>query len=208
MLKVYYADITPLFQPQCYERNIRLVEAARQEKIEKYRMEKDRCRSLAAGLLLREAVREEGLEMKQVSVTEREGGKPVFVDGEYFFNLSHAGNFAVCAFADCEVGVDIEEYSRFTDKEKNERIATRILTPREWEHWQMEESGWELLRFWTKKESFAKMTGKGLGCVFSSIDTESGIFYQETDFGACLHLAVCTLEEQHLPLRFFQKMIE
>lgn len=198
MLKVYLGNIEPLRDSGCYEKNLKLVETGRQEKIKKYRMVSDRLRGLAAGLLLREALSREGLE-PGVRISEQKGGKPVLDGGQYFFNISHAGTYAVCALSDCEVGVDIEEYARFERrKERNRRIAERIMTPEEWELWSRTESGPELLKIWTRKESFSKLTGKGLGCDFAGIDTVNTAFYQEKDIGDSCHLAVCTWEKQKM----------
>lgn len=218
MLKVYIADTACFRNPGCYEEKMKLLDAARRAKIEKCRFEEDRLRGLAAGLLLQKAVKEERLTAEQAVVTEEKGKKPRLASNSYFFNISHAGNFAVCAFADCETGVDIEMYSRFCrDKEKNQKIAKRIMTKEEWDLWKDRESGQELLKIWTRKESYAKLTGKGLGCDFAKTDTLQGIFYYEKDISDAAHLAVCTEKNQsfaellwmdtNMSLRFSEKMI-
>lgn len=216
MLKVYITDTALFREPACYEEKLNLLDAARKSKIEKCRNEEDCLRGIAAGLLLQKAVCDKGI--TAAVITEEEGKKPRFKDDGYFFNISHAGNFAVCAFADCEVGVDIEMYSRFCgNKEKNKRIAKRIMTPEEWNLWKEKEEERKLLQIWTRKESFAKLTGKGLGCDFTRIDTMHGAVYQEKEISDTAHLSVCTWEKQpvaelfwmdaNMSLRFSEKMV-
>ncbi len=198
MLKLYTGNTAPLGDRECYEKNFRLLDTGRQEKIKQYRMADDRMRGLAAGLLLREALSREGIG-PDICIRELKGGKPVLDGGRFFFNISHAGTYAVCALSDCEVGVDIEEYIRFEGKkERNRKVAERIMTPEEWVLWSRTESEPELLKIWTRKESFAKLTGKGLACDFAGIDTVNAAFYQEKDFADGYHLSVCTWEKQNM----------
>lgn len=89
-------------------------------------------------------------------------GKP-YLPGfpDIHFNISHTDQLAVCAFAPCEIGVDVElitDYPAvvikkvFTDEEirqldalRDDETAGRIL----------------FYKFWTLKESFLKEKGKG-----------------------------------------------
>ena len=61
MLKIYTADCTFLKDPDEWERRVKLVSPSRRDRIISFRSQEDRCRSLAASLLLRAALREEGI---------------------------------------------------------------------------------------------------------------------------------------------------
>ena len=81
------------------------------------------------------------------------------------FNLSHAAGAAMFALAwDREVGIDLEAATRLTDK--NEKLPTHILSPRELIIWRgipnEKLRSPALLRAWTRKEAFIKATGEGL----------------------------------------------
>ena len=53
MVKLYYAKITNLYDEKCFEEKIKQVKEKRQVRIFEYCQKKDRCRSLAASLLLK-----------------------------------------------------------------------------------------------------------------------------------------------------------
>jgi len=124
-------------------------------KISRLARKEDRLRSLAAGLLLCEA-------LGAPKILQEEGGKPRAVDGPRF-NLSHSGGYALLAVDDGPVGVDIEKWATWYEKEwpalsrvafhENERAAlTRSGTPPIGAFFDM----------WTLKESYVKMLGAGL----------------------------------------------
>ncbi len=82
-------------------------------------------------------------------------GKP-FVDGDFYFNISHSGDYVVLAEADSPVGVDVE---RVADIGINDELKNIALTERE--KFFVKDS---LLRFfvvWTRKESLIKCEGSG-----------------------------------------------
>lgn len=90
-------------------------------------------------------------------------GKPHLADaGGPRFNLSHAGELALIAVAEQEVGVDVEpvaEAGRWADVvdlacSAGEAAALRRLPP--------EEQSAAFLRAWTAKEAYLKATGTGL----------------------------------------------
>ena len=83
-------------------------------------------------------------------------GKP-FIDQKVFFNLSHSGQYVICAFHKKEIGIDIEEISDtetdefeniFSDQEK--LVLNSSPNPLK-----------TFFRYWTIKESVIKAEGKG-----------------------------------------------
>jgi 4'-phosphopantetheinyl transferase len=192
MLKVYLKNIAPLRDEAVFEEKIKLVHGARQEKLRSYRAVDDRCRGLAAGLALREALEQEGVSYREASFFYGASGKPYLRRPELYFSLTHAGELAVCVLSDHEVGADIEQLSRFDGREAQmERIARKIMTEEEWQLWQKNPSGEALLRLWTKKESYAKYTGAGLSCDFATIDTIRGASYAHPEVPEGYFLSVC-----------------
>ncbi len=54
-------------------------------------------------------------------------GKPYFRDLPFYFNLSHSGDYVLCAVSSAEIGTDIQQHCG-----KNvERLARRFFTERE-----------------------------------------------------------------------------
>jgi 4'-phosphopantetheinyl transferase len=83
------------------------------------------------------------------------------------FNLSHSAGWAMFAVAwDCEVGIDLESIARLKrDVDGLTGLAARVLSARELTIWQtLPETAREaaFLRAWTRKEAYAKATGRGL----------------------------------------------
>ena len=128
-------------------------------------------RSAYCFLLLRLVLKQKfGLD-EMPSFTLNEHGKP-FLHGhpDIFFNMSHSGKSVVCAVSDIPVGVDIQDIRhlslntgrKFLTDEETDMVTG--LEPTAMDR--------ELCRIWCIKESYGKMTGKGFGEGFRSIDAE------------------------------------
>lgn len=204
MLKVYYANIVPLREVISRERNMLLIPEARRERLVKLKSEEEQLRGLAVSVLLRIALEEEGVSFDTLEFARGAHGKPYIVDCEIYFNVSHAGEYALCAVCDQEVGVDVESLTRL-DEHPNQvmRIAERILTDKERKLW--EQSGMnasQLLRIWTRKESYAKRAGRGLSIGLERVDTTENAFYQERQLKDDYYMTVCTAHESE-PMQVF-----
>ncbi len=106
-----------------------------------------RARSVAAGLLLKALLGDKTAELTADSL-----GKPT-VPGVHF-NLSHSGDWAVCALSDGPVGVDVEQI-----KAHSHRLTRGTCTPDELARLRTPE---DFCRLWAAKESFLKYLGSGL----------------------------------------------
>lgn len=87
-------------------------------------------------------------------------GKPYIKDLPIHFNISHAGDFVVCAISQTEIGIDIEQV-RAVDL----KIAKRFFHQSEYEHLLAQQKSNQLDYFyslWTLKESYIKWLGTGL----------------------------------------------
>ena len=133
----------------------------RREKIGRYRFEKDKLRSLIAGLLIRRAIGD-----RPLSFGEHE--KPYVRDGSLYFSVSHSGDIVAIAVDDKEIGMDVEELPA----EDRLKIADRFYHPREREvvH-AAEEEARAFCRIWTRKEAYLKMTGEGISADLTAFDT-------------------------------------
>ncbi len=101
------------------------------------------------------------------SITEAEGtyGKPYFPSHpDVHFSVSHTGGIWVCAFADDEVGCDVQDHRANDNPERLERLAKRWFSGNERRH--LAECGYEpaeFYRLWARKEAYVKFTGDGIG---------------------------------------------
>ena len=121
-----------------------------------------RAQSFAASLLLEYAVmRHHPSIVHPLSLSTAAGGKPYLVnEPNVHFNLSHSGDWAVCAISDYPVGVDIERCepgrrdiaARFFHRDEVRYLDSLLPSMRDDAFYQL----------WTLKESFVKATGRGL----------------------------------------------
>lgn len=134
MLKLYIRPVC--FQrPEEEENSLSLLVESRREKVRTIKGKENRSRSIAAGLLLRHMLLEEQIPYAEESFGLEGHGKPRLKKDGVFFNLSHAGAYAVGALSDVPVGVDVEQQNRFWQEARNQKLAKRILTEAEWNWW-------------------------------------------------------------------------
>lgn len=102
----------------------------------------------------------------------QQGGKPILTgNSSISFNLSHAGDYAVCAVANTLVGIDIEGQHKM-----NEKVMKRYFSEAEknWVNENAEEKKERFFRLWTAKEALSKATGKGLSQIMEGIYFKTG----------------------------------
>ena len=87
-----------------------------------------------------------------------EHGKPYFegVD-DLFFSISHCGSAVAVAIDDEEVGIDIEEVSRY-----REHLVNYVLNEEEKDKMDKEDKKGIFIEIWTKKEAVFKLLGTGI----------------------------------------------
>lgn len=143
-----------------------IISTKRYDKMQRFYFEADKIRSLFAEVLLRFALKKHfKIEGADVEFEVNEFGKP-YLKGipEIHFNVSHSGNWVICAVSQSPVGVDVEEI-----KNKNLEIAERFYTKEEYESLLASADKNELfIRYWTLKESYVKAEGKGMSIAFDS----------------------------------------
>lgn len=143
-----------------------IISKKRYAKMQRFHFEVDKIRSLFAEVLVRFTLKKHfHIEGADIEFEVNEFGKPNlkgFPDIQ--FNVSHSGNWVICAVSESTVGVDVEEI-----KEKNLDIAERFYAKEEYESLVASTDKNELfIRYWTLKESYVKAEGKGMSIPFSS----------------------------------------
>lgn len=164
MITVYYGRVPAEIDGDAWKFCLEKIEAGRRERLERMQSRVQRLRSLAAGCLLHDALcRELGLLPKEkgaFSIGYREGGKPFLREREgLFFNLSHSGDYVCCAVGREETGVDIQVHTKV-----RQSLPERFFTQED--NRRLKEAGTErealFFRMWSIKESYLKLTGKGI----------------------------------------------
>lgn len=147
MVKAWAADVSPLYDKDCYERYYAMAPEFRKQKADNLRLDKMKAQSIGVWSLW-EKIREQY----------------DFPD-DIPHNFSHSGTLVMCAA--CvdgpheQVGCDVEKEGKLRLK-----LAERYFCREEYEAIMAEEKEdkqTELFyRYWVLKESFMKATGKGM----------------------------------------------
>ncbi len=113
-----------------------------------------------------------GLKDMTLHLEKTPAGKPYFKNRPgVYFNLSHSGEYAVCAMSDREVGVDIQEWRKLS----MDSMAKRFFDEKEMETWQNYNAETQKAYFhsvWAAKEACVKCTGAGLSKDFRHLRTD------------------------------------
>ena len=161
MKQVYKLNTKMLEDSEIFFSYYEKLSAKRRQKIDGYRMKKDKMLSLGAGILIDKGLETFGLREANVRIAEGKYGKPYFPDyPDIHFNVSHSKKMVIAVFADVEVGCDIE-YVDSVDL----KLAKRFFCKPEYEfimgHEEQERKE-AFYRIWTIKESFMKAVGSGM----------------------------------------------
>ena len=129
-------------------------------------------------------------------------GKPYLAAyPEIHFNISHSGDWAVCALAAMPCGVDIQERRpmrsrRMVERTMNAREQRQIL--------EAEDSTAEFIKLWTYKESCIKLSGEGLHQDMKTLKPPAchQFFRLEKDLVGC----VAAEETFQLEIRYYRNL--
>ena len=125
----------------------------RRKKVIRYLQPDDRKRSLGAGIMIRKILNGNGLSESSLKYSEN-------------FNISHAGDYVVGVVSDGEVGCDIER-----NVNAPLEIAEHYFYSAEREYIEAaSDPGKAFFTLWTLKESYMKMTGRGMSLPLDSFE--------------------------------------
>ena len=168
-MNIFVNHITQNLSHSEFERLAALVAREKRTKIQNYRSFSDAQRSLLGDVLARYAVcTTYNLLNTNLQFSENEFGKPFLQSHQNIrHNISHAGNYVVCAVSEAmQIGIDVETITS-TDIE----IAERFFTSDEYNYLQKQPPELQndcFYKIWTMKESYIKMIGKGLSMPLNS----------------------------------------
>ena len=151
--------------------NIQRFPTFRREQCSKYRQVADKNTCIIAYLLLEKGLREQYGVTEPPAFTYNEYGKPYLTDTPHiFFNFSHCRRGVVCALADFEVGIDMQDIRPY-----DEVVARRVCNGDELRQLaQCDDPARLFCSFWVKKESYAKANGLGIAAVLKHELPDSG----------------------------------
>ncbi len=192
MIKVYYSSIASLSTARL-DRLMPDLPLWRQEATVSIKRDHDRKLSTAAGLLLVRGLGDIGISPDAV-VLKNDHGKPYLRDhANVHFSLSHSGNYAMCTISDSPVGCDVQSVTA-----ARIQVARRFFTAAEQLYLQgTEDPRAMFVQIWTRKESYVKMKGLGIGaCPLTSFEVIGDALPSDAIFHELVlpdhHATVCT----------------
>lgn len=169
---VLYSKLDLLGSEEKWTRYFAELSPAQQDKIRAFVKWEDRLRALVAKLLLRRALRAYGFdEALSWELLFTEYQRP-YLDIGLDFNLSHSGEYVLCAASNnCRVGVDVE-----LCQEVDFQYFLNVMNPQQWrEIKQAANPQRAFFRLWTIKESVIKAEGRGLYRPLDEIEVEGDL---------------------------------
>ncbi|WP_346836058.1 4'-phosphopantetheinyl transferase family protein [Paenibacillus polymyxa] len=128
-------------------------------KVQKYKFDNDKIRSVLVYLLLRIGLLKEFYYKDKPGLILQENGKPGLADASKIkFNMSHCKKAVACAISKYEVGIDVQELVVY-----DEGLGKTVLSNREKkfvEH--SADKNAAFTRLWAQKESYGKYMGCGI----------------------------------------------
>lgn len=155
MVNVYAINIKELPDARDRPAVLQDISSSRRSKVMEYLQADDRRRCLGAGILLARILPLYGENPERITLGPM--GKPKAE--KVHFNISHSGDWVICAVSGKAVGCDIEKIDQ-----EPEGVAQRFFHQQEaayLQKFQREERNEMFFRLWTWKESYMKMTGEG-----------------------------------------------
>lgn len=151
-----------------------LLDAEERSRAARFINDRDRRRFVVARGTLRMLLGDyTGTAPERVSLCVLEGGKPSLAgDTGLHFNVSHCGELALFAFADCEVGIDVE---RVAPHREMAGVATHFFSSDEaaaFRGLSGETQARFFCRTWVRKEAYLKATGDGFAIPPSSLTVD------------------------------------
>lgn len=206
MVRTYVINIRRFEKEEIFRAALLSVSPYRQEKIALLKTEREKRRSMGAAFALNAALAYHGLCERDMEYVLGEQGKPMLqAYPGLHFSLSHAGDYAICSMGELENGCDVERV-----RPDKMRVAERFFAEEEkawiYQAGETAERDRRLFRLWTMKESFLKVTGRGMALPlrdFTVLIGENGIHGVRHSINSkCYYM-----KEYSLP-DFFREMAE
>jgi len=161
-MKIYAVKILDISESELNNLT-KYIDVEKKYKINKFINKKDKIRSLISEILIRNIIFENlNINNRDIIFEKNEQEKPHLRGYPNFnFNLSHSGDFVVCAIDNKPIGIDIEKIESIDHK----GIAQSFFSKDEYDFISKGDLQAQVDKFyeiWTLKESYIKADGRGL----------------------------------------------
>ena len=166
MTHVYVTALEPIGN-ELFTLLLESIDSKTRERILRLKRHEDQVRSLVGHALAKMMLAKQlNVEVAELAFTRNEYGKYELADDQLHFNISHAGQYTVCAIGRRAVGVDIEkkedrDFSLFKSVWSEEEKQQYSLVDCQSFYW-----------LWTAKESYIKYLGVGFQANLKAITVQ------------------------------------
>ena len=177
-MKWFKFDIR-LMSDEDYEYWYSLMSDDKKQRADAFRFKEDKKRTVAGEMLVRKALSDiYSLPCEYFSFFSSEHGKPCVRNFDKKFNISHSGEYVVCAVDDNEIGIDIEQIRpvnlNVCKKIFNEDEQIYVFGRKPCDDDYGKEADADMCRrffeVWTYKEACVKLKGSGIADIHSVFD--------------------------------------
>lgn len=147
----------------------------------RYHFSNDKNRFIISRTVLKFLLsKQTGLDVKEIVLDKYSNKKPCLPSHpSVFFNVTHAGDYALIAIAKEPVGVDVEYVNR--DFEYNEILSGIFNKSEIHEVFNSNNKQRTFYKLWTRKEAIVKATGKGIDDHFPEIVSLDGYHHMRPE---------------------------
>lgn len=168
---VYYYNCSTLKNKQLYDLLYGNLPEAKKHIVDQFKFEKDKFLSIGAWSVLSYALKDFKKNINDYTIAYTEHKKPYLENCNIKFNISHSGDFTICAIAKSEIGCDVQIHDPISKALENE-----CMTKNELEFYLSRKTEQQkynyFYKMWTVKESIMKMLGQGLYLSPKNIETK------------------------------------
>ncbi len=132
----------------------------RKQEIDRLHFDKDKKLSVYGEMLAKKMISQKlDIEIKDIHFLKDQNGKPYAENIDIEFNISHSGDYVVCAISNTPIGIDIEQIRDIKDSliryvcQENELQYVYEISQETQKHF---------FEIWTSKEAYVKCIGTGM----------------------------------------------
>jgi 4'-phosphopantetheinyl transferase len=204
-VKVYYTSFSRCLNDGQYAAYLDTFPQKMQERMVRFARWQDRHAALLGKLLLRKGLMEMGFHRSFENLKYTDYSRPYFDNCSIDFNISHSGEYVLCALGNAlKLGIDIEHIRPLDLCHFNSQWTAQELV-------NIRHSKNDLKQFfnyWTRKESVVKANGKGLSLPLNEIDVTADNILVENKTWHIKEIYISDAYSVHLATDVFLRDLE
>jgi len=165
--RIYLSKIDLSLNHDTYNSLLQAISKENRERCRRFKFMEDALRTLYGELILRHVlIQHFSSNNEGIKILKGESGKPYVSGVPIHFNISHSGDFVVCAISEQSIGIDIEKIV-----EVDLTLATRYFCRCEYDDLLAQDKNNRhdyFFSLWTLKESYIKWLGGGMSIPLDS----------------------------------------